>query len=70
MPRIVVNVPDGEAAHVAGIRVKALHVQGKGRRVRVVIDIPPGWPDRVAVIDRPQGEPERQDRHQRPRPDS
>jgi hypothetical protein len=53
MPRIVVNVGDGEAAKVAGIQVQAILLRGKGRRLRVVIDIPPGWPHFSAVPNRP-----------------
>jgi hypothetical protein len=43
MPRFVVNVPEDQPAEVGGLKIKAALLRGRGRRLRVVIDIPPGW---------------------------
>lgn len=50
MPRLIACVNDGEPRLLGDIRVTARHLRGKGRRIRVVIDLPPGGADRIDQI--------------------
>ena len=41
MPRVVMILNEGEPREVDGLRVTARVIQSHGRRIRVVLDVPP-----------------------------
>lgn len=41
MPRIIMIVNEGEPREIDGVRVTARFVRARGRRIRLIFDIPP-----------------------------
>jgi hypothetical protein len=50
MPRLIMTLNEGEPHEVGGLRVTARLIRARGRRIRVVVDLPPKEPEKSGSI--------------------